>query len=145
MVTNEGTVYPFAGTNPSIGTDSYRWANGYYSAHLYVGPTTFSTYNSDETGTYIEPGGIGVSNKAAQRGYYLRGGTTQYARLYVYTIGTASTAESSSGANDGTQGTLGNVMLELGNAIARGAKNTTDGAHNARGLIKLYGTGSVHT
>ena len=138
-------VYPAVNAQGSIGTDGYRWANGYYSAHLYIGPTTFSTYNSDETGTYIEPGGIGLSNKTAQRGYYLRGGTAQYARLYIYTIGTASTAESSSGADDGTQGTLGNTVLELGNATARGAKNTTNGAHNARGLIKMYGPNTGYT
>lgn len=130
-------IYPAVNTQGSIGTSDYRWNNGYYNSHLYVGPTTYTAYNSDETGTYIEPGGIGLSNTTAQRGYYLRGGSTQYARMYINAIGKASTADA--------QGALGGAMLELGNNIARGASGTTDGAHNARGYLRLYSSGSVYT
>ena len=138
-------IYPKVNAQGSVGISDSRWANGYYSAHLYIGPTTYTAYNSNETGTYIEPGGIGLSNTTAQRGYYLRGGDTQYSRWFINTIGTASTAESSSGANDGTAGTLGNVILELGNNIANVPKNTAGGAHNARGLIRFYGNDTAFT
>ena len=142
---NGNSLFSNTNNDYSLGTSDSRWKNIYSQTAIYVGSKSYTAYNSDETGTYIEPGGIGLSNKTAQRGYYLRGGTTQYARMFIHTIGTASTAESSSGADDGTQGALGVTILELGNNIARGAKNTTDGAHNARGMLRLYGTNTAFT
>lgn len=64
----------------------------------------------------------------------LQNAAAQYGRLYIATEGTAC-------ATAGTAGTTGVAMLILGNSTAV-SSTAGEGANNARGRIRLYGTGA---
>ena len=142
--TFKGHIYTQANATYNIGAEAKRFQTLYLSAALYMGATTFKAYNSAVQGTYICPGGIGLSNTAAGQGLYLRGGAEQYARFYIQTIGVKPTATTTNGTTTYSGATCGEVYLELGNGKVYG--NSASGVdHNARGRIRFYGTSSGYT
>lgn len=139
--TFKGHIYTQANNTYNIGAEAKRFQTLYLSAALYMGATTFKAYNSAVQGTYICPGGIGLSNTAAGQGLYLRGGAEQYARFYIQTIGVKPTATTTNGTTTYSGAACGEVYLELGNGKVYG--NSASGVdHNARGRIRFYGTSS---
>lgn len=118
--------------------------------HLMYSATPNLTYNSRTRGVNlynqgvlyssgaIETGDYFLNNvPAAGGGYYLYGANAEYGHWHIYALGTAN--------SDATQGTLGEVYLDIGNNIARPAAGTAGGANNARGRIRLYDTNANFT
>lgn len=142
--TFKGHIYTQANNTYNIGAEAKRFQTLYLSAALYMGATTFKAYNSAVQGTYICPGGIGLSNTTAGQGLYLRGGAEQYARFYIQTIGVKPTATTTDGTTTYSGAKCGEVYLELGNNKVY--SNSTSGVdHNARGRIRFYGTTTGYT
>lgn len=106
------------------GSDSYgifTSKNNYCS----IGSTSSRFYRAYINNTYV-------------RNYILHdSNNTQCARLYIDTVGTASTTE-------GTNGTLGQAYLMIGNSTAQ-SSTLGAGKSNSRGSIFLYGTSSYYT
>lgn len=98
---------------------------------LYVQGVLYSNSNIESASAYI------LNRTSKNGGYYLLNNNATYARLYVATVGTAS--------DGSTQGALGEVYLTLGNATARGAAASTDGAENARGRLIVYASDTTAT
>ena len=140
---NGNSLFSNTTNDYSLGTSDSRWKNIYSQTAIYVGGTSFTTFDSNTQGTYICPGGIGLSNTTAGQGVYLRGGNIQYARMYISTIGTAPTATTTDGVTTYSGYTAGEVLLTLGNDRIGG--NSASGvAHNARGRLRLFGINSKY-
>lgn len=114
--------------------------------------TTAST--SKTTGSLITAGGLGVAGviwaggvihtdtsvyverTATGGGFMLRHNTTTLGQWQISTMPAAGTAS--------TAGTQGVVLLTLGNGTAVDASGSTAGAENARGNLRIYGTGTTY-
>jgi hypothetical protein len=80
--------------------------------------------------------GVYYSDKAGTgQGFYIRTNGTWTSRWYQAARGTVG---------DGTNAVEGAVYLMLGNAIASSTA-TTEGAENARGILRIYGTNTGYT
>lgn len=149
--TETGTVltnsafYPYANAGLTLGISNGRWSNTYINGTIYIGNSNYTAWNSATNGSWLTTGEMGIQRTSAGGGFYLESNGQLAARMWLQTLGTASTAESASGADDGTQGALGEAYLALGNAISRGAKNTTAGANNSQGYLRLYGSDTRYT
>lgn len=135
--THAGNIVPEANGTRGLGTTTGRWKHGYFTNYLYIGAASTSGSTTTANATEIGPGYIISNTHSAGNGIYIRNDSAQYGRWFVNTIGTAS---------DGTtQGAQGEAYLIVGNSTARAAATETTGANNARGRIRLYGTGTNYT
>ena len=127
-------IFPATTNWCSIGSSSYRFYRSYIN-NMYASSISTSSLTASSSVTALSI--ISNTTASGSGGLMLRANQTQYARLYVNTIGAASTTE-------GTNGTLGEVSFMIGNATAQSA-TLGEGAHNARGNIYLYGTTTYYT
>lgn len=105
---------------------------------FHVAGATYINGDFDTSGTVYN--NVGTQNTG---GYYIYGNNTSYGRFYIGTFGTAGTYTSSSSVTNGTQG---EAYLVVGNSTNVTPTSTTElGAGNARGRIRLYGTGTKYT
>lgn len=137
-------IFPGRHNIVDLGTTDYRWRHLYIGTSIIIGDTAFTSYTTaDQPGAYIGKQKISLSQTSTgnENGYFLIGNDSKvYGRFCITAYGIESTPESSEGADDGTQGAAGSTLLYLGNNIAQGEKNTSDGAGNAYGRLRLYGT-----
>ena len=131
---------PSANATRDLGTGALRWRTLYLSNYIYVGPTSYTAWNSSANGVWINTTDVGIHRTSAGGGFYVHANGTQQARLYLATLGTAN-----SGDGNATRGAQGEVYLYLGNNVARPAAGTAGGANNSRGRIIIYGTGTGGT
>lgn len=131
---------------------SYNTGNAKFTGAVTCASTTESS--SKSTGGTIVSGGLGVAKAiwaggvihtdlsfycertSTGGGFMLRHNEATFGQWYISTMPAAGTSS--------TAGTQGVVILTLGNSTAVDGTGSTTGAENARGNLRIYGTGTTY-